>query len=110
MSKPEVVGGMPWKRRNGGAPHKKARGRKDRFLYPVNRKKVGAAEHAKAKPHGLIAHRDDFRNKATYGVKVKTVNKFFFNDNEAASASARAWATSQALTVPDAASAGRCER
>ena len=62
VSKPEAEGGTPRKRRNNGVSCKKAHGGEDLFLFRVDRERACAAEHAKAKPPGIIAHCDGLGN------------------------------------------------
>ena len=108
VSKPEVPGGTPQKRRNNGIPCKKARGGEDPFLFRADRERARAVEHVKANPPGIVTQCDGLGNagapKATYGVEAETVDKFT-SDDKVARVGARAWAARQALAVPEAESA-----
>ena len=103
MNKPEIVGGVPHKRHKDVTLCKKARGGELPFLFHIDRKRVYAAEYAKAKPP-VIGIRNAEAPKATYGVEAETVDKFT-SDDKVARVGARAWAARQALAVPEAESA-----
>ena len=103
MNKPEIVGGMPHKRHKDVTLCKKARGGELPFLFHIDRKRVYAAEYAKAKPP-VIGIRNAEAPKATYGIKVETVDEFNLKSNKAMSVDTRVLASHQASVVSDFAS------